>query len=140
MTKEGDDMNFLNGELMSRNKVIAKVENDIITFSDENLLPLYLKRSRNIRNWLSLRVMDDTRFNVRKLKEMFHLENKDDVDIAMLVNGVTIYDNYWFKQVNSELTYEKVRFKENKCDRLALKGDCSGIDQNIVRTPELTNV
>lgn len=140
MTKEGDDMNFLNGELMSRNKVIAKVENDIITFSDENLLPLYLKRSRNIRNWLSLRVMDDTRFNVRKLKEMFHLENKDDVDIAMLVNGVTIYDNYWFKQVNSELTYEKVRFKENKCDRLALMGDCSGIDQNIVRTPELTNV
>ncbi len=133
-------MNFLNGELMSRNKVIAKVENDIITFSDENLLPLYLKRSRNIRNWLSLRVMDDTRFNVRKLKEMFHLENKDDVDIAMLVNGVTIYDNYWFKQVNSELTYEKVRFKENKCDRLALMGDCSGIDQNIVRTPELTNV
>ena len=62
--KEGDDMNFINGELMSRDKVIAKVEDDIITFSNENLLPLYLKRTRNIRNWLSLRVMDDTRFNV----------------------------------------------------------------------------
>ena len=41
--------------------------------------------------------MDDTRFNVRKLKELFHLENKDDVDISMLVNGDTIYDNYWFR-------------------------------------------
>lgn len=62
--KEGDDMNFINGELMSRDKVIAKVEDDIITFSNEKLLPLYLKRTRNIGNWLSLRVMDDTRFNV----------------------------------------------------------------------------
>ena len=90
-------MNFINGELMSRDKIIAKVEDNIITFSNEKLLPLYLKRSRNIRNWLSLRVMDDTRFNVRKLKELFHLENKDDVDISMLVNGDTIYDNYWFR-------------------------------------------
>ncbi len=57
-------MNFINGELMSRDKVIAKVEDDIITFSNEKLLPLYLKRTRNIGNWLSLRVMDDTRFNV----------------------------------------------------------------------------
>ena len=57
-------MNFINGELMSRDKAIAKVEDDIITFSNEKLLPLYLKRTRNIRNWLSLRVMDDTRFNV----------------------------------------------------------------------------
>ena len=95
--KEGDDMNFINDELMSRDKAIAKVEDNIITFGNEKLLPLYLKRTRNIRNWLSLRVMDDTRFNVRKLKELFHLENKDDVDISMLVNGATIYDNYWFR-------------------------------------------
>ena len=133
-------MNFINGELMSRDKVIAKVEDNIITFSNENLLPLYLKRSRNIRNWLSLRVMDATRFNVRKLKELFHLENKDDVDISMLVNGATIYDNYWFRQVDSNLTYEEVRFKENKYDRLALMGDGSDIDHYITRTPEFTNI
>ncbi len=133
-------MNFINGELMSRDKIIAKVEDNIITFSNEKLLPLYLKRTRNIRNWLSLRVMDDTRFNVRKLKELFHLENKDDVDISILVNGATIFDNYWFRQVDSNLIYEEVRCKENKYDRLALMGDGSDIDHYITRTPEFTNI
>ncbi len=84
--------------------------------------------------------MDDTRFNVRKLKELFHLENKDDVDISMLVNGATIFDNYWFRQVDSNLIYEEVRFKENKYDRLALMGDGSDIDHYITRTPEFTNI
>lgn len=125
--------------LMSKDNCIARIHDDILEIVNEALLPLYLKRTRNIEEWLSMRAIDEHRTNSRLLKRALRLENKDDVHTVLRFNAATITDTYWMKPTDSSLTYDEVRFKENLFDMLALKGDINSFNQKPSRTPELTN-
>ncbi len=124
---------------MSGNRPIAKIENGLITESNEALLPLYLKRTKDVELWLASRAIDSHRTNSRLLKKALRLRQTDDVSTALAVNAATITDRYWFRPEGSAAVYEDIRFRENYFDQLALRGDPNSFSREPSRTPELTN-
>lgn len=133
-------MEPLTGYLMSADKKIARIEKGEITWTEADLLPLYLRRTGNVESWLAGRAIDEHRVNSRLLKKALRLRGADDAETALAVNGATITDTYWICGENQQLCYEEVRFNENYFDGLALHGDPDGFSQRPSRTPELTNI
>lgn len=129
----------ISGNIMSEDKVIATVKNGEITDCDEQLIPLYLKRTKNVESWLASRAIDTHRTNSRLLKKALRLRVTDDAQTALAVNAATVTDRYWFRPEGSTACYDDIRFKENYFDNLALKGDPNSFSQKPSRTPELTN-
>lgn len=126
---------------MSKDRTIARVEDGIITSYNEQLEPLFLKRTKDIEAWLSNRAIDSSRRNAQLLMAEFDLTEHTDAQVALSVHGATITDTYWFKADGENLTWSDVRFKANDYDRLALYGDMSSInDKSNRHTPELTNI
>ena len=130
----------LNGQIMSKDIVIATVDDGIITDSNQALLPLFLKKTGDVEGWLNSRAIDSHRTNSRLLKKALRLTTADDAELVLKVNGVTITDTYWFRKEESAQTYEDVRFKRNMFDKLALTGDPDSFNQPYSPTPELTNI
>ena len=111
----------------------------VITDADDILLPLYLKRTKNIEGWLASRAIDSHRTNSRLLKRALRLRTTDDMQTALAVNAATVTDRYWFRPEGSAAVYEDIRFKENYFSELALRGDPDSFSNRPSRTPELTN-
>ena len=137
--KAARNMLNITGEILSEDTVIAKVKNGEITEYNEQLLPLYLKRTKNVEGWLSSRAIDTHRINSRLLKKALRLRTADDAQTALAVNAATVTDHYWFRPEGSTACYEDIRFKENYFDSLALRGDPNGFSHTPSRPPELTN-
>jgi hypothetical protein len=131
----------LNGELMSRDIVIAEIENGNLKVINEELLPLYLRRNENMEGWLENRAIDRHRTNARLLKKVLRLSDYDDVSVALKVHAATITDTYWFRSSEEKsLTYQDVMFKDNIFDKLALYGNPDSFNFGYRCTPELTNI
>jgi len=128
----------LDGCLMSKDTVVANINDGRISVVNEQLIPLYLK-NRSFESWLEGRAIDTHRINSRLLKKALRLTTANDMDVVLKVNAATITDTYWFKPEGSELTYDDIRFKENMFDKLALYGDPDSFNKEYSRTPELTN-
>lgn len=129
----------ISGQLMSGDRVLAQIEDGLLVSADEAMLPLYLKRTRDVEGWLASRAIDTHRVNSRLLKKALRLRVTDDAQTALSMNAATITDQYWFRPDGSTLTYADVRFQENPFDGLALYGDPNGFSRKPSRTPELTN-
>lgn len=132
-------MKNITGTLMLEDRAIAIIKNGVITECDDALLPLYLKRTKDVEGWIASRAIDAHRTNSRLLKRALRLRKIDDVSTALAVNAATVTDRYWFKPEGSAADYEDIRFKENYFDQLALRGDPDGFAYQPSRTPELTN-
>ena len=132
-------MDNLNGYIMSGDKIIATVENSIIMSYDEKLFPFYLKKTKDVEQWIRERSIDSNRINSRLLKKALRISSYDELKTALSVNAATVTDTYWFKEKNSSLTFDDIRFRENLFDNLALRGDPNGFSLKPSRTPELTN-
>ena len=132
-------MHNITGTLMSEDRPIARIKNGLIIASDDSLLPLYLKRTRNVEGWLASRAIDSHRVNSRLLKKALRLKAVDDVQTALAVNAANVTDRYWFRTEDSSAVYDDIRFKENYFDQLALRGDPDSFSREPSRTPELTN-
>lgn len=133
------NMQNITGTLMSGDYPVATIKNGTIMEANETLLPLYLKRTKDVEGWLAARAIDSHRTNSRLLKKALRLKTTDDVQTALAVNAATVTDRYWFKPVGSTAVYEDIRFKENYFDQLALRGDPDSFSRKPSRTPELTN-
>lgn len=135
----GSHVQEINGTIFSGNIPVVAVRDGIAAVIHSQLAPLFFRRSKDVCTWLAERAIDSHRTNSRLLKKALRLANRDDVSTALSVNAVTITDNFWFQEENSQLTWEEVRFRENMFDNLALRGDPDSFDQKPSRTPELTN-
>lgn len=133
-------MESITGTLMLKDCSVAVVKDGIIMESSDTLLPLYIKRTKNIEGWIASRAIDSHRTNSRLLKKVLRLRAKDDVHTSLAVNAAMITDCYWFKPETSNATYDDIKFKENYFDQLALRGDPDSFSQRPSRTPELTNI
>lgn len=133
------NMQKITGYILSEDVVVATVKDGAIIDFDKDLIPLYLKRTKDIESWLASRAIDSHRTNSRLLKKALRLKTVDDAKTALAVNAATITDRYWFKPEGSTATYEDIRFKENFFDQLALRGDPDSFSRKPSRTPELTN-
>ena len=108
----------INGTLMNGEREIGIIDNVILSSYDKKLILLFLKRTRNIEEWLGTRSADLSRSNIRKLKSVFYIE--DDIDCVLPVNAMTFADRYWIRFNDEE--YEDIRFKRDDYCNLALKG------------------
>ena len=131
-------------EILSGNTVVAIWQNNELNVVNENLLPLYLRKIQNADTWLETRAIDSHRANSRLLKKALRLTEKDDISTVIHVNGATITDNYWIREIGSELTYDDVKFEDDYFSTLALKGNYDSFNRAAnskrSKTPELTNV
>jgi len=130
--------------IMSRDERVAKWENQQFTILKKELVPLYLARTGNVEQWLSMRAIDEHRANSRLLKKALRLTEKDNISTVVSVNAVTITDNYWIMPLDSDLTYKDVRFDNDYFSNLALRGGYDSFNKaansKCSRTPELTNI
>ena len=133
-----------NYEILSGDTLVAIWNNNKLSVVNEALLPLYLKKIQNADLWLETRAIDSHRANSRLLKKALRLVEKDDISTVIHVNGATITDNYWIRELGSNLTYSDVKFSDDYFSNLALKGNYDSFNRaaNSMRskTPELTNV
>lgn len=133
-------MQSLNGKIMSADIPVVTIKNGVVVDKNEKLAPLFFNRCDDVSAWLKGRAIDSHRANSRLLKKALRLQNKDEISTVLVVNAVTITDNFWFCEDGSDLTWDDVRFKENYFDSLALRGDPDSFNQKPSRTPELTNI
>lgn len=133
-----------NYEILSGNTVVAVWQNNELNVIHEDLLPLYLRKIQNADTWLETRAIDSHRANSRLLKKALRLTDKDDIATVIHVNGATITDNYWIREIGSNLTYDDVKFSDDYFSNLALKGNYDSFNRAAnskrSKTPELTNV
>ncbi len=133
-----------NYEILSGDTLVAVWKDDALTVINGALLPLYLWRLQNADMWLETRAIDHHRANSRLLKKALRLAEKDDVSTVIHVHGATITDNYWIREIGSELTYADVQFTDDYFSNLALKGTYDSFNRAAnsrrSKTPELTNV
>ncbi len=131
-------------EILSADTLVAVWQNNSLTVVNEALLPLYLRRIHNADTWLEMRAVDSHRANSRLLKKALRLTEKDDISTVVHVNGATVTDNYWIREIGSELKYADVKFSDDYFSNLALKGSYDSFNRAASSkrsiTPELTNV
>ena len=99
-------------EILSGDTLVAVWQDNKLTVVNEVLLPLYLKKIQNADLWLETRAIDSHRANSRLLKKALRLVEKDDISTVVHVNGATITDNYWIREIGSNLTYNDVKFSD----------------------------
>ena len=133
-----------NYEILSGDTLVAVWNNNKLSVVNEALLPLYLKKIQNADLWLETRAIDSHRANSRLLKKALRLVEKDDISTVIHVNGATITDNYWIREIGSNLTFSDVKFSDDYFSNLALKGNYDSFNKAAnskrSKTPELTNV
>ena len=137
-------MSDRNYEILSGDTLVAIWQDDKLNVVNEALLPLYLRKIQNADLWLETRAIDSHRANSRLLKKALRLVEKDDISTVVHVNGATITDNYWIREIGSNLTYNDVKFSDDYFSNLALKGNYDSFNRAAnskrSKTPELTNV
>lgn len=131
-------------EILSGDILVAIWKDNDLTVLKSELLPLFLINNPNANKWLVSRVANGKRTNIRLLKKALRLTGKPDLEIVKAVNGATITDNYWIREIDSSLTYDDVKFSDNYFSNLALKGNYDSFNRAAnskrSKTPELTNV
>ena len=130
--------------IMSGNTITAEWKDNKLTVVNESLLPMFLHRVSDLNMWLETRAIDSHRANSRLLKKALRLTERDDISTVIQVNAATITDNYWVKPIDSDLTYEDVKFEDDYFSNLALKGNYDSFNKAAnskrSKTPELTNI
>lgn len=138
--KADRNLRELTGWLMSGDIEIARVDKGQIVDAKESLLPFFVKRTRDVEEWIASRAIDRHRTNSRLLKRVLRLKKTDDFSSAIAVYAATITDRYWFRPEGSGKTYRDIRFSSNAFDELALRGDSNAFALRPAPTPELTNI
>ena len=126
------------GNLMMEDRVVAVFENGETKYVDEQLCPLYIKRTHDLESFLASRAIDQTRRNSRILKKVLGISENNEAIISLYSHGACITDNYWFKAKGSKLKYKDIRFDSDCYSETALNGDISYIYKKPKLTPHLT--
>ncbi len=131
---------YINGKLMLKDTIVANIIDNYIEIVEKDLCPLYFTKNKDIESWLRMRAIDSHRTHSRLIKKALRIKRTDDIGAVLKFNAATITDCYWIKLDNEDLSWNDIRFKDNKYSELALKGDFKAIFQEESRTPELTNI
>jgi len=128
----------LTGSVMSGNTVVATFEQGTLTYINEKLAPLVIKRTHRMEEFLKLRVIDMSRTNARILKRILNIHIDDDYKVALYSYALSVNDNFWFKPKHSKAKYQELKFKDDSYFDTALKGDATPSRFINQLTPEIT--
>lgn len=125
--------------VMSGDQEVAVLENEQLTIIDEQLVPLFLKRTHAFIQWVADRAIDAVRPNSRILKKAHGISRlASDYETAMLYNAACITDNFWVRKDESEC-WDEIKFNSDLYFRAALSSDNTVFSRKPSRTPELTS-
>lgn len=128
------------GSVMSGDIVVATYEKGELTYINENLSPLIIKKTKSLEAFLKLRIIDEDRVNSRLLKKLLNIHEEKTSDISLYNYSLSISDNYWFKPKHSKLKYEQIKLNNDNYFDVALKGDTTYFVNKHKLSPELTTV
>lgn len=128
----------LTGQIMMEDIPVASFIKGELTWIDENLCPLLIKRTHNVTLFLSTRAIDTGRTNAKLLKKVLNIKDTDDYLISQYSYGATITDNYWFKPLYSKLKFKDITFNNDFYGGLALNGSFNALPKYSKHTPQLT--
>jgi len=128
-----------NGYIMLKDTPVAQVINSDVKPIDIEKMPLYLAKGGLFEEWLSQRAVDSTRVNSRLLKKALGVRDVSDVSTVLKCYAAKLTDNYWFKPINSDLSYSDISKWDDSYFKLALKGDSNCFIERHSNSPELTN-
>ncbi len=141
----GSDLNIpkkrareFTGSIMMEDKEVARFINGVCMYKDEQLCPLFIKRTSNVSEYLRSRAMDRNRTNARLLRKVLNISEKDDAIISLYAYGASITDNYWFKASGSKLKYKDISFHYDYYNDIALKGEILLYPKSPKHSPQLT--
>ena len=83
--------------VLSRDKIAVWLDDDKIIKRDLQCCPIALRNTNSIDEWLADRAIDRKRINARLLKKVLRITDKNDKEIVLYNNAVTITDNFWVK-------------------------------------------
>ena len=129
----------LTGAIMMGDLVTARFNNGRITYIDEAVCPLFIKRTKDIYNFLANRILDLSRPNARLLLKVLSIQNKKDEYIALYSHGACISDNYWFRATGSKQKYADIFFDNDAYSDLALQGKIVNLPA-LSGSPELSAI
>ena len=103
-----------------------------------NLAPLHFISGFSLDSWFEHRCIDTHRTNSRLLRKVVRLKTSDEIEISKKVHAVTVTDNFWYKEIDSKLTWKDVTFKNDKFKKVSLQGIIDEFEDKFVITPQLT--
>ncbi|MGU8478539.1 hypothetical protein ACV3R5_15355 [Clostridium perfringens] len=134
------DEHKINGELMHKNTLVAKIVEDELQVINEKMLPSYFKLGGDLRHWLENRCIDMHRRNSRLLRKMLSIKTTNEIEVVLSVHAHTLTDNYWIR-LNNNLKYEDISYSKDLLFDTSLTGDTSLIDSAELQnynSPDLT--
>ena len=134
----GKNSSSFTGSLMMEDIKVATFDNGILTYINETLCPLYVRRTHNLTGFLKSRAMDQTRTNARLLKKALGIRESEEEKVVLYAYGACITDNYWFKPKGSKLKYADICFDNDLYSDLVLKGELIIYPKTPKMTPQLT--
>jgi hypothetical protein len=137
LTALSHEAKVLSGSLMEKDNKVAIFNHGQCLWLDEKRAPLYIKRTKNLFNFLAGRVIDPERRNSRILKKVLSLSGEDDTLLALHVYGASITDDYWFKPRGSKKSYRDVAFQSDLYADTALNGNINLVPRHHSPTPQL---
>ncbi|MGU8608424.1 hypothetical protein ACV3RW_15825 [Clostridium perfringens] len=132
----------INGELLHKDAVVARIDDNKLIITDKHMLPSYFKLGGDLKTWLENRCIDTRRINSRLLRKMVNIRTSNKIDIVLSVNAHTLTDNYWIRlSSDGNLKYKNIAYSNDLLFNTALFGDTSIIDNKNLkdyRSPNLT--
>ena len=128
----------LTGYVMNENEIVAKFEKGTLTFINEKKVPLIIKRTHSLEEFLKLRSMDMSRTNARILKKILNIEVDEDYKSSLYTYALSISDHYWFKPKHSKLTYKDIETNDDSLFEASLKGETNVFYHKAQLSPEIT--
>ena len=128
----------LTGFIMMSDTKVASFDKGVLSWMDEDKVPLAIKHSKRLEPFLKLRSIDTGRTNSRLLKKVLRIQNVDDERIVLYAHAATLTDNYWFKPKGSRLHYSDISFDSDIYSDIALKGEILYYPRKSQLSPELT--
>ena len=97
--------------LMHKDKIVAKVENNRVTeVLDHSLCPNCICFDADLEVWLKSRSIDTHRSNSRRLYKFLRMKNDADIEeIIHIGHGITITDNWWIQREEESLDYYSLK-------------------------------
>ena len=128
----------LTGSLMMGDIEVAGFNHGVCVWKNEDLCPLYIRRTSDLSGYLASRAIDRNRTNSRLLKKLLNIHESEDDMTALYSFGATLTDNYWFKVSGSKLRYKDISFTEDYYSDVALKGEILYYPSSPKHSPQLT--
>ena len=128
----------LTGFIMLKDKEVAYFSNGKLISIDEELAPLFIKRTHNLESFLSRRGMDCSRGNSLLLRRILRIDKTREEELSLHVYAATLTDFYWFKPKGSPLKYKDIVFKDDFFFDLSLSGEINYLKIKPFSNPQLT--